>query len=348
MPPTAVISNAAVDYIALGRQAAPGTPQDTTSAYVFSRFLDGAEGVTHEREQTTEREGGDGQDMALAYVEHHTGKGNQVAYARPEITAKVLGWALGAGSMTSAASTWPYTHELFPANEAAILTYEAFAPQGIIGERLIDSKISEVQIEAEHGKPVKLTVSVNGGDSPQQRVAGSARTVSYETDEPFFFNTGSHALAISGALLGMDEVTKWTCTFTREQDEEVFGVGYGRKAITDLNRNVTLELTRRFMSATLHNAVAYGGGSAVAPTVATGGFKSFMTNGLTGSALRSFELEIPLMVMEPLSRNVFEVDGQTVYEDIAAVALKARTGGTHLIRAQVKNLVPTSIASGMQ
>lgn len=348
MPPTAVISNAAVDYVALGRQSAAGTPQDTTSAYLFARWLDGTEGVTHERVQTTEREGGDGQDMGYAYIEHHTGKGNLVAYARPEITAKALGWALGAGSMTSAASTWPYTHELYPANEAAILTYEAFAPQGVIGERLVDSKISEVAIEAEHGKPVKITVAVNGGDSPQQRVAGSARTVSYETDEPFYFNTASHQLAIAGAALGMDEVTKWTCTFTREQDEEVFGVGYGRKAITDLNRNVTLDLTRRFLSATLHNAVAYGGGSAIAPTVATGSFKVFMTNGLTGSALRSFELEVPLMVMQPLSRNVFEVDGQTVYEDISAVAIKPRSGGTHLVRAQVKNLVPTSIASGMQ
>lgn len=347
MPPTAFISNAAADYVAIGPQSAVGTPQDTTSAYLFSRWLDGTSGVEHEREQTTEREGGDGQDMGLVFVEHHTGKGNLVAYARPEITAKILGWALGAGSMTSAASTWPYTHELYPAVEARYVTYEAFAPQGAIGERLIDSKISEVQIEAEHGKPVKFTVSLNGGDSPQQRAAGSARTVSLETDEPFYFNTGSHALAIAGAAAGADEVTKWTCTFTREQDEEVFGVGYGRKAITDLNRNVSLELTRRFLSPTAHQAIVAGGGSLAAPTVATGSFKAFLTNGLTGSALRSFELEIPLMVMQPLTRNVYEVDGQTVYEKLAAVAMKPRSGGTHVIRAQVKNLVPTSIASGL-
>jgi len=348
MPPTAFISNAAADYVAIGPQSAVGTPQETTSAYLFSRWLDGTTGVEHEREQTTEREGGDGQDLGLVYVEHHTGKGNLVAYARPEMLAKILGWAFGAGTVTSAASTWPYTHELYPANEARVLTYEAFAPQGAIGERLVDSKINEVQIEAEHGKPLKLTVSLNGGDSPQMRAAGSARTVSFETDEPFYFNTGSHAVAIAGAAVGMDEVTKWTCTFTREQDEEVFGAGYGRKAITDLNRNVALELTRRFLSATAHQAVVAGGGSIGAPTVATGAFKAFLTNGLSGSALRSFELEVPLMVMQPLTRNVFEVDGQTVYEDLAAVAMKPRSGGTHVIRAQVKNLLPTAIASGMQ
>lgn len=348
MPPTAYISNAAGDYVALGPQSAAGTPQDTTANYVFARWIEGTEGLTHDRVQTTEREGGDGQDLGLAYVEHHTGKGNAVVYARPEITAKILGWALGAGSVTSAASTWPYTHELYPANEARLLTYEAFAPQGAVGERMVDSKIQEVVIEGEHGKPIKITVSVNGGDSPYQRAVGSARTVSYETDDPFFFNTGSHMVAIAGAAVAMDEVTRWSVTFTRAQDEEVFGVGYGRKAITDINRNVALEFTRRFLSATAHNAVLYGGGSAVAPTVATGAFKAFMTNGLSGSALRSFELEVPLVVMQPLTRNVFEVDGQTVYEDIAAVAMKPRSGGTHLIRAQVKNLVPTSIASGMQ
>lgn len=347
MTATAYISNANVDYVAIGAQSAAGTAQETTASFLFARWLDGTDGVTHDRSQQTEREGGDGQDLGLAYIEHHTGKGNLVGYARPEFLAKVLGWALGAGSMTSAASTWPYTHELYPANESRLVTYEAFAPQAAIGENMLDSKINEVEIEAEHGKPLKVTVSVNGGDSPRQRVAASARTVSYETDDPFFFNTGSHMLAIAGAAAADEDVTKWTCKFTREQDDEVFGVGYGRKAITDLNRNVTLELTRRFKSATAHNAIAYGGGSTVAPTVATGSFKSFMTNGLSGSALRSFELEVPLMVMEPLKRNVFEPDGKTVYEDLAAVALKPRSGGTHLIRAQVKNLVPTSIASGM-
>lgn len=346
MTATAYVSNDGNDYAALAPQAAVGTPTVATSAFTFFRWLDDTTGVDHDRVQTTEREGGDGQDMALAYIEHHTGKTTVGGYARPDALAKLLAWCFGIGTMSSAASTLPYTHLIWPADQARLMTWEGAAPKQTIIEQLMDSKISEVKLEAEHGKPLKVTAAITGGDSPRQLNVASAKTVTLETEDPFYFNTGSYALAISGALAGNDGVTKWTCTFTREQDDGVFGVGYGRKAITDLNRTVTLDVTRKYESAADHNAVLYAGGTVGAPTVATGAWSSFMTNGKSGSALRTFRFDIPLMVLSPLQRNVYEPDGQTVYEDLSAVALKAR-GGTHLAWAQLQTSIPTAIASGL-
>jgi hypothetical protein len=190
-------------------------------------------------------------------------------------------------------------------------------------------------------------VALVGGDSPRARQVGSARAVSYETDEPFYFNTGSYQLGVGGAMAADDGITRWTCTFTRGQDDSVFGVGYGRKAIPDLNRSTTVEITRRYQSATQHAAILTGAGSVGAATVATGAFRAFLTNGLAGSALRSFQLDVPLLVFAPPTRNVLQVDGETVYEDLSGVALKARAGGTHSVWAQVKNALPTAVASGL-
>lgn len=339
---TAYVSNDAADYWALAPDGSVAT-----SAFTFMRWLNDSTMVDHDRVQTTEREGGDGQDMGLAYIEHHTGRVVGAAYGRPELLAKSMGWALGAGTVTSVASTLPYTHELSPANQARLLSWEGAAPGQSVIEELVSSKVSEVQIRAEHGKPLHVQLTVLGGDSPHSRPVGSARTVSYETDEPFYFNTGSHQLGVGGAMAGDDGITRWVCTFTRGQDDAVFGVGFGRKAIPDTNRNATLELTRRYQSATQHAAILYGAGSVGAATVATGAFRTFMTNGLTGSALRSFQLDLPLLVFAPPTRNVLQVDGETVYEDLNGVAMKARAGGTHLVWAQVKNAQPTAIASGL-
>lgn len=345
MPPTAYVSNDGNDYVALAPQSAAGTPATATSAFSFFRWLDDTAAVDHDRVITTEREGGVGQDLSIAWVEHHTGRGNLAAYARPDLLTRVLGWLLGAGSVTSAASTLPYTHDLWPVDQARLLTYEAAAPQRSVVEQLVDSKLQSITIEGEHGKPIRVTAALVGGGTPQARDVASARTVTLETSDPFFFNTGSYNLAISGAPAADDSMTRWSVTFERSQDEEVFGVGYGRQAIPDLNRNVTVEGTRRYQSATAHNAILYGsGGSVAAASVATGMLDLFMSNAGAGTALRTFRFVVPLMQVQPLTRNVFEVDGQTVYEDFAGVALKS---GTHLAWARVQSAVPTSIASGL-
>lgn len=346
MTATAYSSNDGNDYAALAPQSAAGTPVTATASFTFFRWLDDTTQIEHDRVQTYEREGGDGQDMALAYVEHHTGNTTVAGYARPDALTKLLAWCMGQGTMSSAVSTLPYTHTIWPVDQARLLTWEGAAPKQTIIGQLMDSKISEVKLEAEHGKPLKVTAAITGGDSPRSLNVASAKTVTLETEDPFYFNTGSYALAVSGALAGNDGITKWTCTFTREQDDEVFGVGYGRKAITDLNRNVTLDVTRRYESAADHNAVLFSGGTVGAPTVATGAWSAFMTNGKAGSALRTLRFDIPLMAISPLTRNVMEPDGQTVYEDLSAVALKIR-GGTYLAWAQIQNALPTAIASGL-
>ena len=341
MTATAYVSNDGNDYIALAFDDGQGAPTDTAD-YTFVKWIDGSTGVEHDRVETAEREGGDGQDMALAYVEHHTGRQTIVTYARPEITHRLLAAALGAATITASLG---YTHDIWPVNAPRLVTAETAAPGQSIIEQMNGGVISEIVIEAEHGKPLKLTAQYVGGGSPEARSVASARTVSLESDAPFYFNTGSHSRAIAGDLEQDCEITRWTCTFTRALDEDVFGCGYGRRALPALNRNVNVEVTRRYTNATQHNAILYGAGaSTVRTTVATGAFRSVLSNGQSGTLARTFQLDIPLMHLSPISRNVFEVDGQTVYEDVAGVALNA---GTHLIHAAIGNALGTSVASGI-
>lgn len=344
MGATAFTSNDGNDYAALAPQSAVGTVPTATGAYTFFKWLDGTSAVQHDRTMTTEREGGDGQDPALAYIEHHVGGANVVAYARPDTIAKLIGWAFGQGTII-ATSGGRYDHVLWPATQARLLAFEAAAPGQSVVERLQDSKIKELTIEAEHGKPLKVTAAITGGDSPQQIARASARTVTVESAEPFYFNLGSYQFGVSGAPVAEDEITKMTFTWTRNQDEGVYGVGYGRKAVPDLNRDVTVEFTRRYTNPSMHNAVLYGnaGGSLVSAAVATGAFQFNVSNGLTGASLRSIQVGVPGVVWQPISRNVLEVDGNTVYEDFAGVGLRM---GTHIAWAQVQCGVASFIASG--
>jgi hypothetical protein len=339
---TAFTSNDGNDYVALAPQSGVGAAVTSTAAYTFFKWLDGTSTVQHDRAMTTE--GGDGQDQALAYIEHHTGGANVVAYGRPDSAVRLIGWAFGAGTITGTVGG-KYTHTLWPANQARLLTFEAAAPGQSVIEQLFDSKVKELTIEAEHGKPVKVTAAITGGDSPRSIARASARTVSLESGEPFYFNLGSYQFSVAGTPVAEDEITKMTVTYTRTQDESVFGVGYGRKAITDLNRDVTVEFTRRYTNPSMHNAVLYGaaGGSIVTPAVATGTLDMIVSNGLTGASARSIRLAVPGVVWQPLARNVLEVDGQTVYEDFAGVGLKM---GTHLAWAQVECGVASFVASG--
>ncbi len=346
MGATAFSSNDAGDYIALAPQAAVGAAPASTAAYVFAKWIDGTTGVDHDRAVTFEREGGDGQDNGLAYVEHHVANTQLAAYARPEVSARWLGWALGAGTVAGSAGVG-YVHTLTPAIQARLLTAEVAAPAQSIIEQLIDSKIGELTIEGEHGKPIKLTAKVTGGDSPRKLNAASARVVTVETGEPFYFNLGSIAFGVEGPQVAEDEVTKFSLTWSREQDDSVYGVGYGRKAITDLNRTVSLEMTHRYTSATMHAGIMYQGGmtgSIIDPTVATGVFDAVFSNGLTGASARSLRLVVPNVAWRPLTRNTFEPDGKTVYEDLAGVGLRQ---GTHVFYAEVRNMVATAIASGL-
>lgn len=337
--PTAYTSNRVESYIAIGSQTGPTVPATT---YQFTRWLDGS-GLEHERVVTAEREGGDGQDMNLAYVEKHMAGAKVVEYARPDNLLRKLAFAMGQSSVVATSPV--FQHEIIPQQDPRFITYEQYAPGIAIGERIYDSVISEFELAHELGKPLKMEYTVVGGGVPEQRVIGSARTVALDAEPPFLFHQGSIQVAVAGAYAADDSVTGWTFKWNRTVDDGVQGVGLGRQAIPALNREVTVEIRRRFVDPAAHAAINYGGGSQGIASFATGAFKvnyAYAMQAANGSN-RVFELEIPLGVITGITRNVFEQDGQTVYETINMTALK---GATHIARAQARNAVGTHIASG--
>lgn len=339
MPATVFTSNDVRSYVALGPQTAAGTPATT---YTFSKWLDGS-GIDHDRAVTVEREGGDGQDMNLAYVEHHFGGAQANQYLRPDIGLKIVAWALGQSSVVATSPV--FQHEVIPQPDGRIVTYEQYAPGVAIGERMIDSQITELVVTHELGKPLRVNAQVVGGNTPEARVAASARTVAVEAEPPFMFHQGSIQIAIAGAAVADDTITGWTLTFTRNVDDAVQGVGLGRQGIPNLNREVSLEVTRRFTDPAAHQAVHYAGGSVGAATVATGAFRANYAYNMqaANASNRVAEFEVPQFVVQGITRNTFEPDGQTVYETITAMAIK---GPTHIARAMFKGPVATHVASG--
>ncbi len=336
--PTVYTSNNVGQYIAIGSQTAFGTPAAT---YQFARWLDGS-GLEHDRVVTIEREGGDGQDNNLAYVEHHFAGAKLVEYARPDALLRRLAFVLGQSSVVATSPV--FQHEIIPLSDPRPITYEQYAPHQAIGERIYDSIISELVITHELGKPLMMESTIVGGGVPEQRVIGSARTASFDAEPPFLFHQGSLQVTIAGAAAADDSITGWKWAFTRTVDEEIQGVGMGRQAIAPLNRDVTLQITRRFIDPAAHAAINYGGGSQGVSTHATGAAKFSYAYGNQANATgRYFELEMPLAVITGITRNVFEQDGQTVYETVNLTAVK---GATHIMRAMAKNAVATHVASG--
>jgi len=337
---TAYSSNDVNAYAAFAAQSAIGTAGTT---FTFARYLNGA-GLEHARAIQIEREGGDGQDPTLAYVQQHTADPKLPVYARPEITARLIAYAFGQGTTTSAASTLPYTHEIWPVPQARLLTFEQFAPGAAMGDQVIDSKITKVTVSSEHGAPVKVDTEWMGGDTPRARAAGSARTVTTEAEAPFLHDMASVQVAVAGAYAADESVSRWQVEFTRGVDD-AFGVGYGRDVLIEKTRDVTVTFTRRFQAGTDDRAVNYGSGSLGMSTIATGAFKFFVQYGQgVASAARSLEVEVPLLVWDTPRRNVLETEGGIVLEEWTGRAIK---GATHLIRAQVKNALPTALASGL-
>lgn len=336
--PTVYTSNRVDSYIAVGSQTQATVPATT---YQFTRWLDGA-GITHDRVVTVEREGGDGQDLNISYVEHHFANANVVEYARPDTLLRKLAYVFGQSSVVATSPV--YQHEIIPLPDPRLITVEQFAPGQAIGERIYDSVMQELTLEHNLGKPLKITSLVIGGNSPQSIAVGSARTVALDAEPPFLFWQGSITVTVAGVAAADDSITDWTFKFARTLDDNVQGVGLGRQAIAPLHRDITMNIRRRFVDPTAHNAIMYAGGSVGAPTQATGAFKAAYAYSVAGGgSYRYFELEIPLAAITGITRNIFEKDGQTVYESIDMTAMK---GATWIVRAMAKNAVATHIASG--
>lgn len=324
-------TNEAANYFAFGKQSAKDSEATT---FLFLRHLDGT-GLEFDTQVQAEREGGDGQEVGLVYKSAISMDGAAVINARPEAAARLLAYVLGAPSGAavpagSAGASVCQIQTIAPTSlgaSAAYLTVEQMFGDKI--ERVSNAQVSEVTLEGEAGRPIKITANFVGGGTPYARdAAASALTPTRETGQPIFFPGAS--VTIDGA--GNTKITKFKQTIRRTLDEDIRTTQLFREDVVALNFDSDLEFTLKYEDKTLYDKVQMGGGTVVPLDLATGSFQLFSPLG-AGTTYRFLETNVPVHRYTGARVNKLDPDGKTVYLDVTAMGIK---GATHQVFARVQ------------
>lgn len=303
-------------FVAVGMQSGLGSPQTTAGKFRFFKTL--ASDLDPDIQVTDLRELGDGLDYGFTYKNKQVYRGNLVFNGRPEAAGQVLslvpGGATWDGGSAPAVHTFHTGHASHPWS-----TIFAQHPASQIQHFLSDVRFTGVTIEGAAGTPWKVTmpfIAITHGAS------FAPATPTYYGDDPFLFHSNptyvldgvadtditSFRIAIA---LGVDELQSQAITL----DE-----------IPVMNRDIDVEIVRRFENPGLWSKVYYGASGNISPTtsVATGAFRAVSAYG-AGATLRSLDLNARLLSYRGNKITGIDPDGKTVMETITAKALKGAT-----------------------
>jgi hypothetical protein len=330
------------DYFAIGKQSAKDTEATT---FLFLKHKDGT-ALELDEDVVSEREGGDGQEVAFRYKRMIKMDGAANGNARSNLSlygfAGVLGAKSGTPEVASAANGIPtgcQRTELIPAATLPYWTVEQKFSDQI--ERVSNAKITTLDLEAEAGSPARLSFAVIGGGTPYRRnAAASALTATRESVDPVFFPRGSYVL--NGA--GNTKITKFKFSAKRNVDDGIQTTELFREDVIELNADYDLDLTLKYEGATLYDAIKYGGGTVVPLALATGSFRAVMRNtseDATATTFRQLDLSLPQLHFVGAKVNKLDPDGKTVYIDVAAMTYASPTTSViaRVVHASQANIV---------
>lgn len=331
--PAGRVTNDATNYVAIGIQ--PGKDVDATTFY-FLKHLDGS-GFDVDVSNSSERVGGSGREVGLRYRTKVTSDGTYVAYAQPDFAGRVLTAALGSDTVTASAGGF-YTHQI--GSGASQLPYQTIEQNWADEtERVGNCIISDLKIDGEAGKPVKLTVQFVAGGTPHTQ--GTTLSPVREASLPLMVPGGSAAITATGALtngVGASslQLTKWSVETKNGLDDAIQTVALNREDVTWLSADYDIDGTFKYINRDFWNAVNYGGGSQVPTGALTNGQFFFYTPGASGGAMTLFS---PFVEFSSVKVNRLDPDGKTMYIDFVA---STRNIGTQSLQATVVSGAATS------
>lgn len=310
------VTNDPSNYLAIGLQPAKDT--DATTFY-FLKHLDGS-GFDVKVDESSERVGGSGREIGLRYRTKVTADGQYIAYAQSDFAGRVLYAALGSDAVTAGPSNPSlalYNHQIN--SGASLLPYQTLE-QGWADqvERTTNCVVSDLKLEGEAGKPVKLTAQFISGGTPHTQAV--ALTPARESNEVLMVPGASVAITASGGLsagLGASslQVTKWSVEIKNQTDDAIQTVALNREDVLWLNADYDLDGTFKYINKDFWNAVQYGGGSQVPTGLLTSGAFTFYTAGPSGTSLKVYA---PFVEFTALKVNRLDPDGKTMYIDYMA------------------------------
>lgn len=326
-------TNEPLNYIAVGVQPAHDT--ESTEFY-FLKHLDGS-GFEVNQEIQSEREGGDGQEIGLRYKSGIRANGALVNNARPEAAARDFAYTLGGESVASVAlgASQVQKHTAFPVASLPELTMDQRWADEI--ERTTNVRMTQLTVEGEAGRPLKITNNFMAGGSIFQREIASSLTPVRETARPFFYAEGSYQF--DGAASYARKVTKFKLEVNRALDDNIQTTGLNLEDVVPLNFDVNFDGTIKYESRDFYRKVQYSAaGSQVPVDLATGTFEAVV---FTGSQM--LRMVLPFLQWTDVKVNKLDPDGKTVYLDVVAMGLK---NATHQIFTEVHTQGATSYLVG--
>lgn len=319
---TAELSN----YFALGVQGAKD--QDAGTFYYF-RHLSGT-GFDVSHDVSSEREGGAGREINLNYKTMVHADGAVVAYARPDVAARLLTWALGfdtPSQLVASTSNGPLVqHTIIPGTQLPYLT----ADQGYADEveRTTNCLVSDLSIDGEAGRPLRLTAQFTSGGTPH--VATAALTPARETGQPLMYPGASAWMTAGGA--SSIELTKFRVEIRNGIDDNIQTTALNREDLIWLTADYTVDGTLKYENRRVWEAINYGGGTQVPVALATGTFQLYTPHIPTGGS-QYLLLGLPLVEFIGVRLNRLDPDGRTMYLDFTGMT--TRNSGTNSIYAQL-------------
>jgi len=322
------VTNDPTNYFAVGVEANKGT--DATNFY-FLKHEDGT-GFDVDIDSAQERIGGGGREIGLIYRTKVTSDGQAVTYAFIDGAARLLTYALGADASPSVVATTP---ELQVAHSITSLLNSSSATQSLPyltveqnyadeTERTTDCLVSELKLDGEAGKPVKLTMAFISGGTPH--TVGSAQVASRETGFPIMYPGASVFLDIGTA--STVDLTKYSLDIKNQLDDGIMTTGLNRADVTWLNADYTVDATIRYVNNTLWNQIQYAGGTQVPTGLLTSGVFGFYAATPSGYSL---SIQLAHVEFTKPKVNRLDPDGKTMYLDVSAVSKNVGTTAVNIV-----------------
>jgi hypothetical protein len=317
------VTNDPSNYFALGVQ---GAKDQEAGTFYFFKHLNGS-GFDTTQEVSREREGGGGKEIALGYKTMVKPDGQVVAYARPDAAGRLLTYALGADTpsfiATVAAGVFLVNHLIQSGVNASLPYLTADQAWADMVERSTNNIVTDLSIEGEAGRPLKLTAQFISGGSVH--VATVALTPARETSAPLMYPGASVSLAVTG---GADagatsiEMTKFKIDIKNGVDDTIQTTGLNREDVIWETADYTLDGTLKYTDKAIWSEVYYGGGvgSQVQVGIATASFNFYTLLGQGAS--NSLQMNMPLLQVSALKVNRLDPDGKTMFLDFTAGTIK--------------------------
>lgn len=337
---TAELSN----YIAWGVQKEKNLEATT---FYFSKHLNGS-GYDVENETSNERIGGSGKELGLVYKTAVKADGSIVTYGWPDGFARLLTAALGEDAVTrigASGASQLTSHLITPATGGTLPYLTIDQNWADETERVGNCLISDLKIEGEAGKPIKLSAQFISGGTPYVRNAAISPVVR-EAGIPLMIPGASALWTVEGGgapgNVESSEITKWSVEIKNTLDDAIRTLSLFREDVVWNMIDYNFDCTVKYVNREYWNETHYGGGTQVPIVVPTGAFSFFSAQ--QNSPLSAY-LAMPFLEVGNVKVNRLDPDGKTMYLDFTAFGIANATYsvlGKIITNATTSYLLPTT------